>query len=122
MSRPSGAPGASPQMPALIAALMLAGAPALAQSSAPSASDAAHNASALSGPLAVGATVLDPTGQTLGRVSRLTTGKDGRTLVMLRKGVDSFAVPESILHVKGDEVISSLDRNGIKALGDLPEH
>jgi hypothetical protein len=72
--------------------------------------------------LAVGATVRDPAGETLGRVSRLTTGKDGRTLVMLRKGVDSFAVPEDILHVKGGEVVSSLDRNGIKALGDLPEH
>lgn len=99
----------------------LIAAPALAQPTAPAATDAAHNASALSGPLAVGATVRDPAGQTLGRVSRLTTGKDGRTLVMLRKGVDSFAVPETILHLQGGEVVSSLDRNGIKALGDLPE-
>lgn len=104
----------------LTLALLGAGAVA-AQPAAPSASDAAQNASALSGPLAVGATVRDPAGQTLGRVSRLTTGKDGRTLVMLRKGVDSFAVPESILRVQGGEVVSSLDRNGIKALGDLPE-
>lgn len=103
-------------------ALMLGAGPALSQPAAPSATEAAQDASALSGPLAVGATVLDPAGQTLGRVSRLITGKDGRTLVMLRKGVDSFAVPETILHMRGAEVVSSLDRNGIKALGKLPEH
>lgn len=102
-------------------ALLMGAGPALAQPTAPSAADAARDASALSGPLAVGATVRDPSGKTLGRVSRLTTGKDGRTLVMLRKGVDSFAVPETILHMRGGEVVSSLDRNGVKALGDLPE-
>ncbi|MGA0601741.1 hypothetical protein ACO2Q3_13630 [Caulobacter sp. KR2-114] len=106
---------------AIVLTLILAAGPALAQPAAPAADDAAHNASALTGPLAVGATVRDPSGQTLGRVSRLTTGKDGRTLVMLRKGVDSFAVPEAILHVRGGEVVSSLDRAGIKALGELPE-
>jgi len=101
--------------------LILAAGAAAAQPAARSALDAGHNASALSGPLAVGATVRDPAGETLGRVARLTTGRDGRTLVMLRKGVDSFAVPEDILRLQGGEVVSSLDRNGIKALGDLPE-
>lgn len=101
--------------------LSLAATAALAQPAAPSAAEAAHDTSALSGPLAVGATVRDPAGATLGRVARLTTGRDGRTLVMLRKGVDSFAVPEDVLHMKGGELVSSLDRNGIKALGDLPE-
>ncbi len=83
---------------------------------APAASDAGRNASALVGPLAVGATVRDSSGQTLGRISRLTTGADGQTVVMLRKGVDSFSIPANRLHLTSEGVVSDLTRDGIKAL------
>jgi hypothetical protein len=107
----------------LVTAAVLMSGSGLAQPlAAPSAADAAHNASALTGPLAVGATVRDPAGQTLGRITRLTTGPDGRTLVMLRKGVDSFTVPADVLHVAAGEVVSSLDRDGVKKLGDIATH
>lgn len=91
---------------------------AAAQPRAPSASEAARDTSAQAGPLAVGAAVLDPAGQTLGRITRLTTARDGRTLVMVRKGVDSFAIPADRLRMTPGGAVSSLDREGIKALGD----
>ncbi|MBS0410387.1 MAG: hypothetical protein JSR86_10775 [Proteobacteria bacterium] len=84
----------------------------------PTAADVAQDTSALAGPLAVGATVRDPAGEVLGRITRLTTARDGGTLVMVRKGVDSFAVPADRLRVTPQGVVSSLDRQGIKALGD----
>ena len=97
--------------------------PAWAQSHAPRAAGAAaHNAAALTGPLAIGATVRDGAGETLGRVSRLTTGADGQTMVMLRKGVDTFSVPASALQLSGGGVISSLSRSDIKALGSSAAH
>jgi hypothetical protein len=103
--------------------LTLAAAPGLALADeahdrTPAATDVATNASALAGPLAVGATVRDGKGEVLGRITRLTTGRDGQTVVMLRKGVDSFTVPTRILHMQGAEVVSSLDREGVRALGD----
>ena len=89
---------------------------AQAPAAAPAATDAGRYASALVGPLAVGATVRDSSGQTLGRISRLTTGADGQTVVMLRKGVDSFSIPANRLHLTSEGVVSDLTRDGIKAL------
>ncbi|HEX7758275.1 MAG TPA: hypothetical protein VF459_02150 [Caulobacteraceae bacterium] len=86
------------------------------------AADVSRDAAALTGPLAIGATVRDGAGETLGRISRLTTGADGQTVVMLRKGVDSFSVPASALLLSGDGVISTLSRNDIKALGSSATH
>ncbi len=105
----------------LVAALAFAPHVAAAQdqalaASAPAATEAGRNASALVGPLAVGATVRDSSGQTLGRISRLTTGADGQTVVMLRKGVDSFSIPANRLHLTNEGVVSDLTRDGIKAL------
>lgn len=100
----------------------LASIPVSAQPLARAAAGSARNASALTGPLAVGATVRDGAGETLGRITRLTTGPNGQTLVMLRKGVDSFSVPANVLRISGDGVISSLSRQDIKALGDSAAH
>jgi hypothetical protein len=95
-----------------------ASASAGAQPMARAAAGSARNASALTGPLAVGATVRDGAGVTLGRITRLTTGANGQTVVMLRKGVDSFQVPANVLQISGNGVISSLSRQDIKALGE----
>lgn len=93
-------------------------APVVARAAAEAATDVARDTAALTGPLAVGATILDPAGETLGRITRLTTARDGATVVMVRKGVDSFAIPSDRLRVTATGVVSSLDRAGIKALGD----
>lgn len=106
-----------------LGALALSDGAASAQSHrARAATDVSRNAAALTGPLAIGATVRDSAGETLGRISRLTTGADGQTVVMLRKGVDSFSVPASALQISGDGVISTLSRNDIKALGSSATH
>jgi len=91
----------------------------LAQQIAPSAADVASPASAIVGPFAIGATVKDRNGETVGRITRLTTARDGRTLVMVRLGVDSFALPAARLHVAGDIVTSHLTKDELKAEGRL---
>jgi hypothetical protein len=107
-----------PPFGALALFAVLACAPALAQELAPSASDAASAASAIAGPFAIGATVRDSAGETVGRITRLTTAPDGRTLVMVRMGVDSFAIPASALRMQGDVVVSSLTKAELKAQGE----
>lgn len=84
---------------------------------APSADDTAEAASAIAGPFAIGATVKDRAGETVGRITRLTTAPDGSTLVMLRMGVDSFAVPAARLRMQGEFVVSSLSKAELKAEG-----
>jgi hypothetical protein len=97
---------------------LLACGPAVAQEQAPSATDAGAAASAIAGPFAIGATVRDSTGETVGRITRLTTAPDGRTLVMVRLGVDSFAIPASALRMQGDVVVSRLTKAQLKAQGE----
>jgi hypothetical protein len=99
------------------AALALSAAPAIAQDVAPSVVDAAAGAAAIAGPFAIGATVKDSAGEVVGRITRLTTAPDGSTLVMVRLGVDSFAVPAARLHMRGAEVVSTLTKAELKAEG-----
>jgi hypothetical protein len=97
--------------------LTLVGGPLIAQEVAPSAADAAAGAAAIAGPFAIGATVRDGAGEVVGRITRLTTGPDGHTLVMVRLGVDSFAVPAARLHMKDGEVVSALTKAELKDEG-----
>jgi hypothetical protein len=105
----------------LAAVFVLTPAFAFAQAHAPSADDAGSGASAITGPFAIGATVKDRNGETVGRITRLTTAPDGRTLVMIRFGVDSFAVPAARLRMQGDVVVSSLTKEELKAEGRLAQ-
>ena len=82
---------------------------------APAAEDLATGASAIAGPFAIGVRVKDNSGKTIGRITRLTTGPDGRTLVMVRLGSDSFAVPAARLRMDGDTAVSDLSRDELKA-------
>ncbi len=105
-----------------VAALAAGAASAQTPAATPATTDVAHNAAALAGPLAIGATVRDRDGLTLGRIARLTTGAEGQTMVMLRKGVDSFSVRSSALTLTSGGVVSSLSRKDIKALGSSATH
>ena len=102
---------------ALAVTLSILAAPAMAQERAPSADELAAGASAIAGPFAIGATVKDRLGETVGRITRLTTARDGSTLVMVRKGVDSFVVPAARLRMRGDLVVSQLTKAELKAEG-----
>ncbi len=105
---------------AAVAALALPGV-AASQDSAPSAVEAGVSASAIAGPFAIGATVKDRNGETVGRITRLTTAPNGRTLVMLRLGVDSFAVPAARLRMQGNMVVSDLTKDELKAEGRIAQ-
>jgi hypothetical protein len=96
--------------------LLVAGAGGV-QAQAPSAGDAATGSSAIAGPFAIGTTVKDSTGEVVGRITRLTTAPDGRTLVMVRYGVDSFAVPAARLRMEGEVAVSALTKAQLKAEG-----
>ena len=103
------------------AAVFVTPASVFAQAHAPSADEAANSASAIAGPFAIGATVKDRNGETVGRITRLTTAPDGRTLVMIRLGVDSFAVPAARLRMQGDVAVSTLTKEELKAEGRLAQ-
>jgi hypothetical protein len=107
----------SPALGALIlAALVTLGDAVDAQ--APSAQDAASGASAVAGPFAIGTPVRDRLGEVIGRITRLATGRDGRSLAMVRKGSESFAVPVSRLRMQGDAAVSDLTKAELKAEGE----
>jgi hypothetical protein len=105
----------------LAAVIVVTPAFAFAQTHAPSAEDAASGASAIAGPFAIGVTVKDRNGETVGRITRLTTAPDGRTLVMIRLGVDSFAVPAARLRMQGEVAVSTLTKEELKAEGRLAQ-
>ena len=102
---------------AILVSILVLGGASLAQAQAPSADDAATGASAIAGPFAIGTTVKDSAGETVGRITRLTTAPDGRTLVMVRFGVDSFAVPAARLRMEGEVAVSTLTKAQLKAEG-----
>lgn len=92
------------------------------QAAARSADEAGANAAATTGAFAIGTPVLDGGGQSVGRITRLTTGKDGQTLVMVRKGVDSFSVPASSLRMQNGAAVGSASLGQMKALGAASGH
>ena len=60
----------------------------------------------------------DRLGEVIGRITRMATGRNGRSLAMVRKGSDSFAVPASRLRMQGDVAVSDLTKAELKAEGE----
>jgi ABC-type transporter Mla subunit MlaD len=67
----------------------------------------AHDSAATLGPLAIGAAVTDPNGLEVGRVTRVTTGKNGRSLVEVRLDDDVFSIPAEGLYTHGGKAFSA---------------
>ena len=88
-----------------------------AEAAVRSADQAGVNAAANSGAFAIGTPVLDASGAPVGRITRLTTAKNGQTLVMVRKGVDTFSVPASALHMQNGSAVGDVSLDQMKALG-----
>jgi hypothetical protein len=82
-----------------------------------SAADHAVDASAVSGAFAIGAEVRDRNGASMGHVARLTTDKNGQQQLMVRKGVDSFAIPAAQVRIEHGVAVSALTREELKAQG-----
>ncbi|MFI4934476.1 MAG: hypothetical protein ACHP7N_07645 [Caulobacterales bacterium] len=81
---------------------------------AKSAESGARETAATSGPLAIGATVKDRDGVTLGHITRLTTDKAGVSVAQVRLGEDVLSIPVSDLFMKNGEVLSTLTRDELK--------
>jgi hypothetical protein len=67
----------------------------------------AHDSAATLGPLAIGALVTDPTGAEIGRVTRITTDKSGRSVVEVRRDEDVVSIPVQVLYTHGGKALSS---------------
>lgn len=66
----------------------------------------AHDSAATLGPLAIGAAVSDPTGVQIGRVTRITTDKNGGSVVEVRRNEDVFWIPAGLLQTHGGNAFS----------------
>jgi hypothetical protein len=67
----------------------------------------AHDSAATLGPLAIGAPVTDPTGAEIGRVTRITTDKNGHSVVEVRNNEDVFSIPAEVLRTHGGDAFSA---------------
>jgi hypothetical protein len=77
----------------------------------------AHDSAATVGPLAIGAVVADRTGVEIGHVTRLTTDKNGRSVVEIRNNEDLFSIPIELLHTHGGRAFSSQTLDELKHSG-----
>ena len=77
----------------------------------------AHNTAATRGPLAIGAVVTDPTGVEIGHVTRLTTGKDGRSVAEVRHDEDVYSIPVDELYARAGAAFSTLTLDQLKHAG-----
>jgi len=77
----------------------------------------AHDTAATVGPLAIGATVTDPTGVEIGHIVLLTTDKDGRSVAKVRDNEDVFDIPADDLFVRRGVTFSRLPRATLKRGG-----
>lgn len=82
-----------------------------------SAADHAVDASTTSGAFAIGAEVRDRGGASMGHIARLTTDKNGQQQLMVRKGVDSFAIPAGQVRIEHGVAVSALTREELKTQG-----
>ena len=73
-----------------------------------------RDSAATLGPLAIGAVVRDPTGAEIGRVTRLTTAKDGRSIAEIRRGDDVFKIPLDQLYASGGKAFSTATLDELK--------
>jgi len=88
-------------------------APATPQPARPAVSGG-HDSAATLGPLAIGATVRDGAGAEIGRITRLTTDKHGRSVAEVRHGDDVYAIPVEALYARGGEAFSTLDLEALR--------
>jgi hypothetical protein len=77
----------------------------------------AHDSAATLGPLAIGAAVSDSTGAPIGHVTRLTTGKDGRTIAEVRHDEDVYAIPVDELSARGGAAFSTVTLDQLRRDG-----
>ena len=77
----------------------------------------AHDSAATLGPLAIGATVRDRTGAEIGHVTRLTTGKDGRSVAEVRHDEDVYVIPVDELYARDGAAVSTLTLEQLKRSG-----
>ena len=74
----------------------------------------AHDSAATLGPLAIGALVSDRNGAEIGHITRLTTGKDGRSVAEVRHDEDMFSIPTAMLYTHGGKAFSSQTLDELK--------
>lgn len=77
----------------------------------------AHNSAATLGPLAIGAEVRDPSGLEIGRGTRLTTDKSGRSVVEVRNDEDLFSIPAESLYTRRGKAFSTESLDELKRSG-----
>ena len=77
----------------------------------------AHDSAATLGPLAIGAAVTDPNGVEIGRVTRVTTDKNGQSLVEVRHDEDLFSIPADVLRTRGGRAFSEETLDQLKHSG-----
>ena len=87
--------------------------PALPQRAQP-AESGAHDSAATLGPLAIGASVTDSNGAEIGRVTRVTTDKNGRSVVEVRNDEDLFSIPAEALFTRGGKAYSVQTLDALK--------
>ena len=77
----------------------------------------AHDTAATVGPLAIGATVKDPSGVEIGHIVLLTTDKHGRSVARVRDNEDVFDIPIDELFVRQGVTRSRLPRAALERGG-----
>jgi hypothetical protein len=77
----------------------------------------AHDSPATLGPMAIGAAVRDRAGAEIGHITRLTTDRQGRSIVEVRQNEDLYSIPLADLSAHDGEAVSSLDQAQLKRLG-----
>jgi hypothetical protein len=77
----------------------------------------AHDTAATVGPLAIGATVKDPSGVEIGHIVLLTTDKHGRSVARVRDNEDVFDIPIDELFVRQGVTYSRLPRAALERGG-----
>ncbi len=77
----------------------------------------AHDSAATRGPLAIGGGVPAPNGLEVGRVTRVTTDKNGRSLVEVRLDEDVFSIPAADLYTHGGKAFSAQTLDQLKHSG-----
>ena len=80
----------------------------------------ARDSAATVGPLAIGAVVSDPNGAQIGRVTRMTTDKNGRSVVEVRSDEDVFSIPAAMLSTHGGRAVSAETLDQLKHGGAAP--
>lgn len=78
----------------------------------------AHDTAATVGPLAIGATVHDPSGAEIGHIVLITTDKYGRSVAKVRDNEDVFNVATDDLFARRGETFSRLTREALRRAGD----